>query len=481
MIELVGALAVGMLGLAGIMAWTDGALEDSKSQQAALYQAQLTQAARRYIDANYAALQKLSALGVTTSIDLTTLKKNGYLPAHQPKTNAYGQSPCVLVLPASSGQLAALVLGEGGAAIPAKNLAYVASLAGRGGGFIPAGVPAVAQGAYQSWSMPMAGFGGASCSGTAASANRLASALFFDGPGQLSSDFLYRYAVPGQPQLNRMETPLQMLAQATESSSDSLCVAGNSATYGRVAVDASGAVLHCRLGVWRRPGGMWREPVPAFTALPASGNQSGDVRMVSNLARAFRWNGSAWTTLMVDQSGRLALPGSLTAAEAMIGDGATLRAACAANGLLARDASGSLLSCQQGKWRALAESAIVSTAFQATYNSSAKNDSSPTFTINLADLPGSRPLFLTGSGFCQTSDENDSKAEVFLLPGASERAVGGCTTDTKSGLGRIRIGAFIPLQQIPENTVEVQVKLQNPADGAAGNRSSISLTIFNGN
>jgi hypothetical protein len=482
MMELVGVLAVGMLGLAGIMAWTDGALADSKGQQAALYQAQLTQAARRYVDANYAALQARSAVGAPARIGLDTLKTGGHVAPGQPATNVYGQSPCVLVLPAASGQLTALVLSEGGVPIPPQNLAYVAAVAGPGAGFIPGQAPDVAQGAFQSWSLPLAVFGGANCSGTAAAANHLASALFFDGPGQLSSDFLYRHAVPGQPQLNRMETPLHMRAQAVELSSDSLCVAGDSASYGRIAVDASGALLHCRLGVWRRPGGMWRDPVDIFGALPASGNQSGDVRMVSGLARAFRWNGSAWTMLAVDQSGHLSLPGQLTAADARFEPGASLRAACSADGLLGRDASGSLLSCQLGKWRALGEMAITGTAFSQSYRSSASESSQLIATITLADLPGPRPLFLTGSGYCQTADSNYSSTEVvYLDAGASElRKAGGCITDALDAKGKVRVGTYIALQQIPDNAVALQVTLKNSSKGGPENQSGLSLAILNG-
>jgi hypothetical protein len=480
MIELVGALAVGLLGLAGVAAWADGALEESKGQQAALYQAQLTQAARRYIDANYAALRAQAGAAAPVRIDLAMLKAAGHLAQRQPGANAYGHSPCVLVLPAVAGGLDALVLGEGGTGIPAGMLAYVASVSGRGGGFIAAGTPAVAQGAFQSWSAPMARFGGASCSGTAAAANHLASALFFDGPGQLSSDFLYRHAVPGQPQLNRMNTPLHLRAQAVESSSDSLCVPGDAASYGRVAVDDSGGLLHCRLGIWRRPGGRWRDPVAAFAALPASGNDSGDVRLAGTPARAFRWDGGAWKALPVDQSGHLTLPGRLTANEALIGPGGPARAACATDGLLGQDADGALLSCQLGKWRALAESAITGTAFSQSYSGSSRQPSPVVANIALASLPGPRPLFLTGLSSCQAFDTNDPIVEVFLVNEAAvERKVGGCITDAVINKGRVRIDAVIALQQIPENIVGVKVVLKNPSAGPVGNQSSLSLAILN--
>ncbi|UTY59681.1 shufflon system plasmid conjugative transfer pilus tip adhesin PilV [Massilia sp. erpn] len=480
MIELVGALAAGMLGLAGILAWTDAALEDGKGQQAARYQAQLTQAAQRYIDANYAALLAQAGPAMPARVTLAMLKASGHLAQQQAAVNAYGQSPCVLVRQSTPGRLDALVLSEGGSAIPARNLAYVASGAGRGGGFIPALTPAVAQGAFQSWSMPLAGFAGASCSGTAAAANHLASALFFDGPGQLSSDFLYRHAVPGQPQLNQMMTPLHLRATALEASSDSLCVAGNAATYGRIAVDASGGLLHCRLGVWRRPGGNWKEAVAAFAALPVSGNETGDVRLAGGQGRAFRWNGAAWTALQVDQSGHLLLPGRLNAGEALIGQTVLPRTACTADGQLARDAGNALLSCQLGKWRPLSESAITDSVFERSYSGSPLKPSPVIDNIDLAQLPGPRPLFITGIGYCQTANSTNSEAHVVFLDGAGKHVAkaGSCIADGLLDKGLVHVGTVIALQQIPENAATVQVLLRNADNGTAANQSALWLKIL---
>lgn len=481
MIELVGALTVGMLGLAGILAWTDGALEDGRGQQAALYQRQLTQAARRHIDANYAALQAQAGTGQPARITLPMLKAGGYLPQRQPAVNAYGQQPCVLVRLSATGQLQALVLSEGGRAIPASMLAYVAAGAGRGGGFIPGTTPATAQGAFHSWSVPLASFGGASCSGMAAGPGHLANALFFEGPGQPAGDFLYRHAVPGQPQLNRMTTPLQLTAKAAEGSSDGLCVEGDAATYGRVATDASGGVLHCRLGVWRRPGWHWKDPVAAFAALPASGNETGDVRLALDQAQAFEWDGAAWKALLLDQNGHLRVPGRLTAGEALLGQRAVPRTPCAADGLLARDDDGAALSCQSGRWRPLGAWAISGTAFSRSYAISPSRLGPVTEQIDLARLPGTRPLFITGSVYCQTASSVNSEIHVHFVDAAGLvlGKAGGCIADGLIDQGVVHVGSVIPLRPIPENAATVQVQLRTRGEGVMDNYAELSLAILN--
>jgi hypothetical protein len=83
--------------------------------------------------------------------------------------------------------------------------------------------------------------------GTLQDAGHLVSNLFYDGAGQLAADFLYRGAVPGRPELNRMNTPLRLGGAA-------LVAAGDSC------LNASGVAVLCSVatrpatGTWRRPG-----------------------------------------------------------------------------------------------------------------------------------------------------------------------------------------------------------------------------------
>jgi prepilin-type N-terminal cleavage/methylation domain-containing protein len=362
LLELMAALAVGTMMVVGLMTLVNNAIDDSKGQQAALYQSRVSQAAVKYINANYASLVAGATSTVPAKVDVAALKAAQLLPASFNAQNAYGQTPCLLVLQTTPGHLDALVLTEGGSPIAAKDAAYVASNAGDGGGYVPADTPTQAQGAFKSWQVPLGAYVSRNCSGTPAGAGSLATALFFDSPGNLSADFVYRNAVPGHPELNRMNTPLHMNAKVVENTSDALCVAADPTTQGRIAVDASGRVLSCQSGVWKLSGStFWRDPVATFASLPAGGNNVGDVRMVTGLSRAFTWTGTGWTALAVDENGNMTLPGTLAADHLQVNHTETANTPCSPNGLIAKDASGLLLSCQLGVWSAQSSSQLAYT------------------------------------------------------------------------------------------------------------------------
>ncbi|UTY59682.1 shufflon system plasmid conjugative transfer pilus tip adhesin PilV [Massilia sp. erpn] len=480
LIEVLGALAIGSALVAGIAALVEASLEESRGEQAALYQAQMTAAAARYInlDANYTQLLTATGGAASTVVTAAMLRAGNHLPQNVQAANAYGQTSCVLVRQSKPGQLDALVVSEGGRDIPAKSIAAVAAGAGPGAGYIPADAPTSARGAFNSWSQPLAAFGGGKCSGTAVAANHLASALFFNGAGQLAADFVYRKAQPGRPELNQMHTPLHMRAQAVEGSSDALCVAGDAATFGRIAVDASGALLNCKLGVWRGAGGSWKDPAASFAALPASENQAGDVRLALDTGRAFSWSGAAWIALAVDEQGNLAVPGRVTAGQMLLERVVVHRDACEPDGLLARDASGLLLSCQRGKWRKLIEFEATNVVFDRVFNTRPL-DSGIDTSIDLSALPGARPLFITGDSCCVSRSNSRSviRLELYDAAGKFLGYAGGCASQSAEGEGRVASAAGIALQQLPENAARLRVVLD--ISGEKRNNADTYIIILN--
>jgi len=327
LIELLGALALGSLMLAGLSVIIDNTLEDAKGQQAAHYQAQIVDAATKYIKANYSTLAVVANTTATATVSLTDLINASILPASFGPANAYGQTPCVLVRATSkvvSGQTVymvnALIVTEGTAAqaIPDRLLHAVAAQSGVGGGAVSAQTPTVASGSYGGWTLDgstsptLANFLSARCSANTAGGGSLASALFYDGPGQLATDFLYRNAVTGHQELNQMNTPLKMSASAVVTENDA-CGA-NAA----IAVDAARNLMNCDVsGVWKRVT-TWKLPVASYNDLPgvvtAATDQVGDVRMTLDTSRAFMYAGGAsWNPLGVDQAGNLLVPGSMSA------------------------------------------------------------------------------------------------------------------------------------------------------------------------
>lgn len=321
-LELLGALAIGSIILLGLSRLMDDSLDDLKGTQAAYYQSQVSAAAAKYIGANNQALQTATPTAATVvAVGIADLKAAKLLSTTLSGTNPYGQTPCVLVRqpdPAGHpGQFDALVINTGGQRIADREIAVVAMNAGIGGGYITAANPGVARGA--SWSIDTSPYrsvacgGGAALTGGSADGGHLVSSLFYDGPGQLSTDFLYRNAVPGRPELNRMNTPVRLAGGALATAGSS-CLNAAGLAEAAIAIDsATRNFLSCSTGgVWT--GSQWKAPVANWGDLPAADNLAGDVRMVSGLSRAFTYNGAQWVALAVDNQGNFTVPGAITTA-----------------------------------------------------------------------------------------------------------------------------------------------------------------------
>lgn len=328
LIEVLAALAIGALLMAGLAGLVQQWLDDLKGQQSAYHQAQVVQATRNYLAANAALVaSQTPAPGTVVPLTLAQLRAGGLLPAGFGERNPYGQGSCVLVRqpdPVSHpGRFDALIVTTGGEAIPAKDLAAVAMQAGDGGGYIGADTPGTARGA--SWQLATGPYRGVACpggaaalQGTAADAGHLVSNVFHDGASQQAADYLYRNAVPGRPEVNRMNTPLR-LGGAAVAVAGAACLNGAGLAEPGIAVDgATRALLTCAAtGTWTLPSS-WKEPVATYAALAplATGPTTavGDVRMVTALKRAFAFDGAGWVALAVDQDGNLEVPGSASAA-----------------------------------------------------------------------------------------------------------------------------------------------------------------------
>jgi type II secretory pathway pseudopilin PulG len=350
LIELLGVLSIAAIVVAGLATMVNSELNDMRGEQAGAYQAQIAEAAERYIKDNYAAVLAGASPTVPTLIDLDALKSTHYLPNGVSATNAYGQAPCVLALQPQPGKVQALVLTRGGDSIPEKQRALVAAQSGKGGGSIGAATPLTAQGAFGSWQMPLAGYSAATC---VASPQHLASAIFFDGPSTSAVDFVYRNRVPDHPELNDMNVPLGMQYVAAALQTDTYCGPTVASSIGRIAADSSGNVLSCDGDKWRRQGSaFWKDPVPTAAQLPFSAaSVTGDVIMTLDDLMTYKWDGAAWTPLAVDRQGNLSVPNALSADTAQLRKIVLAGDACDSNGLIARDATGSLMSCQTGVWK----------------------------------------------------------------------------------------------------------------------------------
>ncbi|MDY7802343.1 shufflon system plasmid conjugative transfer pilus tip adhesin PilV [Burkholderia stagnalis] len=366
LIEVLGALAIAAVMLAGIAMLVDTSLDDVRAQQAAQYQSQVTAAATRALKRDYDAWWQRANKLTPIVMKLTDLQTTNDLPAALRSTNAYGQHTCVLIKrSAGSVGLDALVVTTGGEPIGDKELGLVAASAGPGGGSISARFPAEARGAFDAWRMPLGAFLGGSSpkcdpADTAPpNTGHLANEIFFNGPGQqINSDYLYRVGVTGHPEANAMQVPIWLTQKFAEGNLDEAnCGTAGNFTNGKLGADTFGNLLSCKSGVWRGAGGHWKDPVKTANDLPTdASNEKGDVRLTLDKFRAYAWTGAAWQALAVDQNDNLIVPGVVSANQYEITGRVVVNTPCAADksrpdaGLISMGKDGQVLSCQDGKW-----------------------------------------------------------------------------------------------------------------------------------
>lgn len=339
MAEIIGLLiAIGALlaMLPGLMHWTVLGSEQIRdtaiAQQAGIFE----KASEQYLAQNSGAL--LTTATATNPVIVTSaeLQTGGFLPSNYTSTNVYDQIWELQVLQPTPGVLQAVAFTTGGQSLGDEEAARIAGLIGASGGFVPLNnsgaypqaASLTAYGTQGAWTLALNNFKGVT-------KGELASYIsLVDSTGQVTSNnYLYRYSVPGNSELNTMHTPLIMAAIESKGAA---CT-----STGSIAQDGTGALLSCQAGVWAAVGnGSWKSPVgsySALTALPASSNSIGDVRLTTDDSRAFAWTGSAWQALAVDQNGNLAVPAALT-----VGGSATVAGDVSSSGNIS--ASGSISS-----------------------------------------------------------------------------------------------------------------------------------------
>jgi prepilin-type N-terminal cleavage/methylation domain-containing protein len=329
---------------------------DTKVTIAASQTRTFGEAAKAYIKDNYAAIQAVATATAPAMVDVPTLIASGHLTTGFMAQNAYRQSLCALVLEPSANRLQAMVVAEGGTAIDDLSLGSLAAIVGGSGGGTYSSDATVIRGAVGGWAIPVATFDNLvnnvsrKCDGTAGNvriaAGRPAMALWFEN-GDTSSAFLARDAVPGRPELNAMNTPIVM---------NSVQVANDAcSTIGAIARSSTGAVLSCQSGLWKTQGSsFWEDPVATFATLPTCNSAvAWQTRVVQTPTvgtgpRAYTCNGTAWAALAVNDSGNITVAGIATVGKVALSDTSVVGSACSPNGLLSKDSSGQILSCQSG-------------------------------------------------------------------------------------------------------------------------------------
>src|SRR6218665_3819597 len=131
LIEILGALAIASALLVGLSQMVTTSLEDTEGQQAGLYQAQVVEAAGKYIAAHYDELKMQTEAGLKPSVPVYKLIEAELLSPGFALKNPYGQDTCVLVRKAGTGKFNVLIATYGGKPILDRHIAIVAATAGQ--------------------------------------------------------------------------------------------------------------------------------------------------------------------------------------------------------------------------------------------------------------------------------------------------------------------------------------------------------------
>lgn len=374
LIELIVSLGIIAAISVGLNSLISQYSEDTKTSITALHLKKVGTAANSYIKNNYAAITSVATPSTPALIRISDLINGGYLTTGYLVKNPQLQDTCVLVLEPTPNNLTAIAVTEAGNTIDDLTLGQIAStIGGEGGGIYSTAVTTI-RGAMGGYSFPVGNFANANhlgmkCDGVTAGAVTLSSghpvmALWFSD-GNSTSSTLYRDAVPGNPSLNTMNTPIIMGA-GTVQVADSACT-----TIGMLGRDISGKVLMCDGALWKQQGsdiGYWKDPVNNLASLPVCDAASAfQTRVVTTPSvgagsRAYTCNGAgSWQPLAVDDAGNLTVAGTLTAGNITttgrtttgtlaLNTISTEGTACTPNGLVARTATGGLLVCENGAY-----------------------------------------------------------------------------------------------------------------------------------
>lgn len=408
LLEIMISLSILSAVTLGVVKLIDNASEDTKAAVTALHLKTVGMAGNEYIRNNYAAITGVATASTPALIRVSDLIAGGYLNAGYSLQNPRGQNTCLLVLQPTTNNLTAMVVTEAGDVIDDLTLGQIAANVGGDGGGVYSIAPDVIRGAMGGWSIDLAASPydafrnanhlGQHCDGSGGdiplNTGHPMMALWF-ADGVSVSATLYRDAIPGNPSLNTMNTPILMGAATIQTIGDAC------PTNGALARTADGTLVSCVNSEWK-PGGSqyWQDPVASFAALPAcnaaSINQTRVVETptVGTGRRAYTCDGAGtWNALAVDNSGNITVAGTATinnlsvSGNTTIGDAtsdtlivnagstfnhgvtigngtaasasntlvvnrtATEGAACSPNGAVARNSVGLLLSCQSGVWK----------------------------------------------------------------------------------------------------------------------------------
>ncbi|MCC9290097.1 shufflon system plasmid conjugative transfer pilus tip adhesin PilV [Pseudomonas aeruginosa] len=316
--------------------------DNMAAQTTADHQKFISDAAAAYIKDNYAAL--VAAAGPTTPASITTtmLKNTAYLEASVADLNSFGHAYRVLAIVPTPYKLQTLVLTTGGETISETSIRRIAKQVRARGGYVSYVDTSRVEGSFGAWGVPLASYR------VSPGPGHLATALFYDD-GALTNDYLYPNSVAGHPEVNRMNTSIDMggnnlnytgtVNATTANITGIAAVAGNATVGGTIKAQTADITGESYTGAWfrtRGDSGSYNEKcVGGWYMCDATWVRS---YAIKNVYTAGEMRGAKLTSEgRTDVGQYLQLYGVATEA-----------AGCSPNGHVGRNAAALTLTCQSG-------------------------------------------------------------------------------------------------------------------------------------
>lgn len=202
-VDAVMALIVLTIMLSLATSWIITTQNQQDYRIAADQQRTVAEALSKYLKDHYATVLANATATAPVQITVAMLRNTNYLPEGYSDTNLFGQTIIGLARRPNPSQLEAIVVTIDGQEIPELGTRTIAENLGGPGGFITTTNPNVIQGVRGGWQVALSNYA------VNPGPGHTASALFLMD-GELANDYLYRNAVPGRPELNTMNTAINM-------------------------------------------------------------------------------------------------------------------------------------------------------------------------------------------------------------------------------------------------------------------------------
>ncbi|EHV6052256.1 shufflon system plasmid conjugative transfer pilus tip adhesin PilV [Salmonella enterica] len=315
----------------------------AKAIVAATQAKRVQKAVQLYIKDNHSMIASTATTSTPYIFGVSRLISAGYLPTGFSTTNGFGATYQTRVFEPTADKLQSMTYLAGGARLSKSQARKVAIGIGAEGGIIDGNT---AKGALGSWSVALSSFGGYNPGD-----GSVVIAGFYDH-GISINDYLYRKSVPGHPELNTMSTSLNM-------GNNNITNAATTTTTTLNATDVNARTTRTEgetyTGGWFRTTGDtgWY-----------SEKHGGGIYMTDN-SWVRVYNDKNFSTGGQIKGGTVRADGRLYAGEALqLEKVYTAGSGCSPNGLIGRDASGGILSCQSGVWKSSEFSFRVAGTYQ---------------------------------------------------------------------------------------------------------------------